>query len=137
MLLCLFALLNWMQVASNVSKDTPLAIIGATIFDGTGKSPVRNGVVVMKDGRFTAVGQHGKVTIPSNARIVQARGKWLIPGLIDMHVHLDEVLTPGTFVLYGVTSVRDVGSNLKTIQGLRERGKMEAMPPHLLDGAQH
>ncbi len=108
--------------------DAPTAIIGVNIFDGTGKAPIRNGVVVMQNGKFAAVGRRGQVAIPADARIVDARGQWLIPGLIDMHVHLDEVLTPGTFVLYGVTSVRDVGSNLKTIQALRERGKSEAIP---------
>lgn len=120
--------LTWMQAVHTPEKDAPIAITGVNIFDGTGKAPIYNGVVVMCNGRFTAVGKRGRVTVPANARIVAARGKWLIPGLIDMHVHLDEVLTSTTFVLYGVTSVRDVGSNLKTIQGLRQRGEMEALP---------
>ena len=51
-----------------------------------------------------------------SARVVDARGKWLIPGLIDMHVHLDEVISPEMFTQFGVTSVRDVGSRLVTIQ---------------------
>jgi len=54
---------------------------------------------------------------------IDAVGKWLIPGLIDMHVHLDEVITPGTFVLFGVTSVRDVGSRLVTLERLRSRSR--------------
>ena len=128
MLLWMFALLSWMQTVPASQKEAPLAIVGATVVDGTGKSPIYDGVVVMEHGRFTIVGRRGKVKMPSDARIVSARGKWLIPGLIDMHVHLDEVLTPGAFVLYGVTSVRDVGSNLKTIQHLREQGKTEARP---------
>jgi imidazolonepropionase-like amidohydrolase len=60
---------------------------------------------------------------------VDAAGQWLIPGLIDLHVHLDEDITPGAFPLFGVTSVRDVGSRLVTLQKMRARAaRGEPMP---------
>lgn len=103
------------------TAEPPTAIVGATILDGTGKPPIHDGVVVIRNGRFVAVGTRKQIRIPADAQRIEAKGKWMTPGLIDMHVHIDEVLTPGAFVLYGVTSIRDVGSNRTTMQGLKER----------------
>lgn len=129
MFLTLLATFAAMAVAAAQSADPPIAIVGATILDGTGRPPVRNGVVVIRNGRFVAVGAREHVPIPSDARRVDAHGKWLVPGLIDMHVHIDEVLTPGAFVLYGVTSVRDVGSNGTTMAALRARATQGEILP--------
>jgi imidazolonepropionase-like amidohydrolase len=128
MLSTLFATLACMA-ATATTTDLPLAIVGATILDGTGRSPIRDGVVILRHGRFAAVGTRAQVKIPADARRIDARGKWLLPGLIDMHVHLDEVLTPGAFVLYGVTSIRDVGSNGTTMQALRDRAALGEVLP--------
>jgi imidazolonepropionase-like amidohydrolase len=121
MLLTLLTLCACMAVVAPPAADPPIAIEGATIVDGTGRPPLREGVVLIQNGRIVGVGRRNHITIPANARRIDARGKWLVPGLIDMHVHIDEVLTPGAFVLYGVTSVRDVGSNGATMQALRDR----------------
>ncbi|MBC8103493.1 MAG: amidohydrolase family protein [Cytophagales bacterium] len=106
-----------------------LAVVGATLFDGTGAAPLADAVLVVRAGRVIAAGPRGRVAVPERVRTVDARGKWLVPGLIDLHVHLDEVLTPGAFPLFGVTAVRDVGSRLVTLQKLRARAaKGEPMP---------
>jgi len=108
---------------------SPLALVGARLFDGTGAPVTPDGVVVVQDGRITAVGPRDRVAVPESARRIDAQGKWLLPGLIDLHVHLDEVLTPGAFPLFGVTSIRDVGSRLVTLQRLRARATSgETMP---------
>ncbi len=60
-----------------------LAITGATIIDGTGKAPLSDGVVLITDGRITAVGGSRDVAIPDAATRLDARGKYAIPGLID------------------------------------------------------
>lgn len=60
-----------------------VAITGATIIDGTGKAPLSDGVVLINDGRITAVGRSGDVAIPNGARSIDARGKFVIPGLMD------------------------------------------------------
>jgi imidazolonepropionase-like amidohydrolase len=115
----------------NALPPAPLltAIVGATVIDGTGAAPIADAVVVFRDKRIVAVGRRGSLDIPPEARQVAATGKWLIPGLIDMHVHLDEDISPGAFVLFGVTSVRDVGSRLITLQKLRARAaKGETLP---------
>lgn len=117
------------QLLTQQVKEPALAITGGTIIDGTGPPPLQNGVVIVRGKRITYVGPKDKAVIPTDARQVDATGKWIIPGLIDMHVHLDEDLSPGAFVLFGVTSVRDVGSRLVTIQQLHSRAaKGEVMP---------
>jgi imidazolonepropionase-like amidohydrolase len=108
-----------------------LALVGATLFDGTGAALIPDSAVVVRDGRIDAIGPRSRVTVPPEARVVDAAGKWLIPGLIDLHVHLDEVLTPGAFPLFGVTSVRDVGSRLVTLQRLRARAASGETLPRL------
>ena len=66
-----------------------LAVTGATIIDGTGRAPIADGVVVIRNGKITAVGPSSAVTIPSDVTRVDARGKWVIPGMMDANLHLD------------------------------------------------
>jgi imidazolonepropionase-like amidohydrolase len=82
--------------------------------------------VLAARGRITAVGRVGELAIPSGAKVVDARGKWLIPGLVDMHVHVSgSNAFPGypTLILYlanGVTTVRDTGGNVTLLRVLRQ-----------------
>ena len=111
------------------SADRVLAIEGAAIITGTGDPAIPDGVLLIEGPRIRALGQRGYVKIPDRAERIDASGKWLIPGLIDLHVHMDEVIEPAEFLLYGVTSVRDVGSRLVRIQRIRGRaGKGEQIP---------
>ncbi|MEO8227868.1 MAG: amidohydrolase family protein, partial [Gemmatimonadota bacterium] len=64
-----------------------LVVRGGVLIDGTGAGPVANSVVVIRDGRITAAGKAGAVAVPSGARVIDAHGKWIIPGLVDAHVH--------------------------------------------------
>ena len=77
-------------VTGNAQHPAPLpalVIRGATLIDGTAGAPVANSVIVIRDGRIAAVGKAGAVSIPKNARVIDAAGKWIIPGLVDAHVH--------------------------------------------------
>ncbi len=129
MFLTLFATLACLATSEAQATDPPTAIVGATVLDGTGQPPIHDSVVLFRKDRIVAVGTRKQVAIPPDAHQIDARGKWLVPGLIDMHVHLDEVLTPGAFVLYGVTSVRDVGSNGAAMQKLRDRAAQGEILP--------
>ena len=85
--------------------------------------------VLITGNRIAAVGPAGKVRVPVGAQVIDARGKFLIPGLSDMHVHLTdmrEVAVP-LLIANGVTSVRDMGGDLALIDGIRraiERGEL-------------
>ncbi len=66
------------------------ALVGATLIDGTGSAPVANAVVIIDGTEIAAVGRRGSVQMPRDAEIVDVGGKWLVPGLIDAHVHFME-----------------------------------------------
>jgi len=87
-----------------------LAIIHARLFDPERRTAVPDATVVIDGDRITAVGD-ATTPVPPGARVIDARGRSLIPGLWDMHVHLHE--GEGVFDLAsGVTSVRDLGNDL-------------------------
>ena len=67
-----------------------LAIVGGTVVHpqrDAARAAAPNGVIVVTDGRISAVGPADSVPIPADATVVDARGKWIVPGLIDAHVH--------------------------------------------------
>ena len=84
------------KVAVTTAFPTPdaappaIAIVGATLVDGTGAAPVRDAMVVMRDGRIACAGPRSSCTVPADADTVRADGKWVIPGLIDTHVHFSQ-----------------------------------------------
>ena len=70
------------------------AIVGGTVVDLEGKAPIENAVIIVEGERIAAIGEAGKVIIPKDAEQIDASGAWLIPGLMNMHVHLGLIL-PG------------------------------------------
>ncbi len=80
-----FALL---ALAAIPARAQSVAIVGATVIDGTGADPVKDAVLVIDAGKITAVGPRARVTIPAGARQIDAAGKYVIPGLMDANVHL-------------------------------------------------
>jgi imidazolonepropionase-like amidohydrolase len=65
-----------------------VAVTGGTVIDGTGNAPLPDGVVLIADGRIKAVGTAREVAVPAGATRIDARGKYLIPGLMDANLHL-------------------------------------------------
>ncbi len=64
------------------------ALIGGTLIDGFGSTPIRNSVIIVEGERIKAVGQVGLLEIPQGAKIISTEGMSVLPGLWDMHVHL-------------------------------------------------
>jgi imidazolonepropionase-like amidohydrolase len=71
-------------------KESPksLAVTNARLIDGTGSAPLENATIIMTNRRFEAVGPKEKIQIPKNADIIDAKGRTVIPGLIDAHIHI-------------------------------------------------
>jgi imidazolonepropionase-like amidohydrolase len=65
-----------------------VAITNATIIDGTGARPVRRGTIIVEDGLITTIGRARGISIPAGMEIIDADGKFIIPGLIDANLHL-------------------------------------------------
>jgi imidazolonepropionase-like amidohydrolase len=70
-----------------------VAIVGATLLLGTGKR-IEDGAIVLEGGKITALGAKGSVSIPKDARVIEGRGKFVTPGLIDTHSHLGVYAAP-------------------------------------------
>jgi imidazolonepropionase-like amidohydrolase len=77
-------------IPAPVSSQIAHAIVGATLLDGTGAPPVTDAVLVVRAGRIACAGTRRSCPVPSGARRTDARGAWLIPGLIDAHVHFSQ-----------------------------------------------
>lgn len=74
-------------VKAQASSKT-IALTDANIVSIDGGAPIRNGVLIVRDGKIIATGTAASVKIPEGAEIVSMGGKWLAPGLMNMHVHL-------------------------------------------------
>jgi imidazolonepropionase-like amidohydrolase len=102
------------------------AIVGAVLIDGTGGSPISDSVVLVAGSRIQATGSRANVPIPAGSEKINGAGKFLTPGVIDLHVHLGTRAGPGftkadytrerieknlnTYLYFGVTSVRSIGT---------------------------
>ena len=92
-----FRVLFLIFIAINVqAADTTAAtaIVGGTVVDLEGKAPIENAVIVVEGERIAAIGAVGSVDTPDGAEQIDVKGAWLIPGLMNMHVHLGLAL-PG------------------------------------------
>ena len=104
------------------AQSKAIAVTDVTLIDGTGARP-RVVTVIVEGDRITAIARNGRQPIPTGATIVAGRGKYLIPGMWDMHVHIGGY-EEGTKVLprlvaYGITGVRDMASPVDDILRLR------------------
>ena len=100
-----------------------LAVRGGTLVDGTDGAPLPDATVLVEGARITAVGPSAQVPVPEGATVVEAAGRTLIPGLIDMHVHTGlcrEESFP-LFLALGVTAIRDCAGDPAEILPLRDR----------------
>jgi len=110
-------------------QDQALAIVHVNVIDATGSRVQTDMTVVVQGKEILQIGKSKGVAVPKSAKIVDGRGKYLIPGLWDMHVHEvfgawlpeDEKVIPLLFVANGVTGVRDMGGDLEPLKRWRSR----------------
>src|ERR1700690_978822 len=109
------------------AAGSAVAITHVTIIDTTGGLPKPDMTVVVQDHHIVDLGKSDVVHAPAGARLVDGSGKYLIPGLWDMHVHevfgdwipRDEKVVLPLFVANGVTGVRDMGGDLDVLKEWR------------------
>jgi imidazolonepropionase-like amidohydrolase len=95
-----------------------LVVEGATLIDGTGAVPLPDSVIAIENGRITGVGRRGDVEVPREARVIDATGKFVIPGLIDGHTHW-RGWTGELFLNHGVTTIVDLGNPTEWIRAAK------------------
>ncbi len=124
------------QSGKGADPNRTVAIVGATLIDGRGGSPVADSVVVVRGERIVAAGARASVRVPAGAEVFEARGLTLLPGLIDAHFHIDgDDGLPALFLSHGVTSLRDPGQWIEAYDAARAAGppvpRLFLTGPHL------
>jgi len=146
----ILSLLLWGGALVVFPQASLKALVGGTLIDGFGGTPLRNSMILVEDERIKAVGQIGQLAIPEGAEVISTEGMSVLPGLWDMHVHLminghsdyahwdtayldvfESTIMPASAkqLLYaGVTSARDLGGPLEASIAVRDAinaGEME------------
>jgi imidazolonepropionase-like amidohydrolase len=128
--------------AAGGSRGNALVLSGFTLIDGNGGAPQPSSALVAQDGRITYVGPASQLNVPAGAAVQDLSGKYLLPGLIDLHVHVAEsdgaVQDPKRtftrenvqadlrlYANYGVTSVLSMGSDQPLVWEIREEQHRE------------
>ncbi len=124
-------------------SDGPLkALVGGTLIDGWGSTPLQDSVVLIEGERISAVGTVETLAVPDDAEVISTEGMTVLPGLWDMHVHLminghadydhwddtypplfESVIMPSSahqLLMAGVTSARDLGAPLEASINVRD-----------------
>ena len=126
------------MTVSGETQDRPqaqLVITHVTIIDASGAPAKPEMTIVITNGRIAALGKTGEVGLPKDARIIDASGKFLIPGLWDMHGHLTYASENALALLIenGITGVRDLGGELEQIDHWRkEIAEGRRLGPHIV-----
>jgi imidazolonepropionase-like amidohydrolase len=97
-----------------------LVVENVTLIDGTGKAPVKDATVFVEDGRISGISTAAKPAIPAGATLIDGAGKFLIPGLWDMHAHYEQVEWGPIYLAAGVTTARDCGNEFDFITTVRD-----------------
>lgn len=143
-LLVILVLFSFTHAAVPAPQTKPLlAIAGGRLIDGYGGRPLENAVILVEGNRVKEVGQAGSLAIPAGAKIIDAEGMTVMPGIADMHVHLmlvghgdydhwfrayppqwRDIVMPiaaKELLMAGVTMARDLGARLEDIIPVRDR----------------
>ncbi len=105
-----------------------------TVIDGTGAPAMPHRTLVIRGERIVEMGPAAQVKVPKGARVIEGRGRYVIPGLWDMHVHLwyPQNQLP-VYVANGITGVRDMGSDYpRTTAWRREAEEGKTIGPHVV-----
>ncbi len=113
------------QPAGPIPDQAPagpiFAVVGGLLIDGTGADPLPDTAIIIEGGRVMAAGPRRETRIPPGAVAIDATGLTVLPGLVDMHVHLVDGVDLSDFLRYGVTSVRHMGATtIARIRSIKE-----------------
>jgi imidazolonepropionase-like amidohydrolase len=133
--------------AQPATDSSELLIVHVTVIDGSGAPPRPDMTVQLQDGRIQSLTASGEHEIPASPRVIDGRGKFLIPGLWDMHVHMLRKGRPEAYfpllIANGITGIRDMGGDMPFAEINRLRDEIAAgtrlgprifAPGPLLDG---
>ncbi|MFV6028624.1 amidohydrolase family protein [Streptomyces sp. NPDC056264] len=109
-----------------------LAIEGGTLLDPATGEVTENAVVVIEDGTVRAAGRRGVVAVPRGVEVLDAHGRWILPGLVDAHIHLSTAAEARDAVRKGATSARSGSTSFYQDIAVRELARHSpALAPRL------
>jgi imidazolonepropionase-like amidohydrolase len=97
-----------------------IAIVNGRLWDGTGAPAIPDAAVVISSGRITATGPRSTVRIPGGARVIDANGGTILPGLWEMHAHYAQAELGPAYLAAGITTVRDAGNDADFVVPIRD-----------------
>jgi imidazolonepropionase-like amidohydrolase len=139
--------------AADASDDT--VIVGATLIDSTGSEPLEDSLIYVRAGKIARIDSGRKAALPDAAEVIDATGKFIIPGIVDAHTHIDSVggipldeeqkrlvreYYPKAFLFHGVTTVINMSAHdVDWVFQLRDRVRTnpESLLPRIYTGASH
>ncbi|MFE4693205.1 amidohydrolase family protein [Streptomyces sp. NPDC056749] len=102
------------------SRGAGLVIRGGTLLDPATGEVTENAVVVIRDGTVRAAGPRGSVSVPDGVEVLEAQGRWVLPGLVDAHIHLSTAAEARDAVRQGATSARSGSTSFYQDIAVRE-----------------
>jgi imidazolonepropionase-like amidohydrolase len=136
-----FIFILLMIVSPNMRAQDVKVITGATLIDGAGRAPVKDSVIVIEGARIKQVGSKNDVKFPENAVVIDAIGKFVTPGLADMHNHLRDGTSSRRpqalgnarqLLAFGVTTVFFPNANLQLLDTLKQQAAPDnSAYPHI------
>ena len=112
--------------------QVPIALTHVTVIDVTGGPARRDTTVLITGDRITAIGDRASIPLPADAKVIDATGKFLIPGLWDMHVHWYSRDTFTLFIANGVTGVRQMFGNSDLLRWREQIAKGSLIGPRMI-----
>ncbi|MGQ0767480.1 MAG: hypothetical protein ACT4OZ_17675, partial [Gemmatimonadota bacterium] len=122
-------------VVYEVGAQPTRAFTDLVLIDGTSRALVANATVVVSGGRVVEAGPAANIRVPEGAERVSLGGRFVIPGLINAHGHVNSLSDLGTYAAYGVTTVVSLGGeSVEVIGGRRSRVPASPRARHLVAG---
>jgi imidazolonepropionase-like amidohydrolase len=100
--------------------DRSFVLTGARLIDGTGRPPIDDAVVVVRDRRIESAGARATVKVPAGLRVLDLKGATIVPGLWDMHAHAAQMEWLPAYLAAGVTTFRDMGGEQPFLLAIRD-----------------
>jgi imidazolonepropionase-like amidohydrolase len=137
---------RWLLIlAAAVSLQAEVKVLkNFTLIDGTGTAPLNNAAMIVDNGRITWVGPVAKLKAPAAAETIDLSGKYVMPGIIDLHVHLGATVDLNqsadnlteqstendlkTYASYGVTTVQSMGTDKDLVLAMRDKQRATGRP---------
>jgi imidazolonepropionase-like amidohydrolase len=113
-----------------------LVLTNANVIDGVSATPLRNVSIVIRDGRIESIGALSQV--PAGAATLDLKGRWVVPGFVDAHVHISDMRAGRSALASGVTTARSMGVNHFADAGIRDLNRGgEADLPDIVAAGYH